>query len=246
MPTLRLIAWNCHHGSLAARLADLANYRADIVFLQECGPAGNHPVAGQFISRMVGARKSIALGSPSGLYPVAELECPQGAGRACVAAAVSGPASFTVLGIWSRGPGYANDVMQTIEAHGDLLRRGPAVVMGDFNVGARLSGERTPGKGHRRIVGALADVGLVSAYHAFHEVEHGRERHATYCHQFKPVLSWHIDFCFVPVTWIECVAGVRVMAGARWAKRSDHFPLMVDLRLPPGDTGETDAAQRGR
>jgi endonuclease/exonuclease/phosphatase family metal-dependent hydrolase len=163
---------------------------------------------------------------------LAELDNPQSAGRACVAAAVSGPASFTALGIWSRGPEYAADVMRAIEAHGDRLGQGPAVVMGDLNVGARLRGERTPSKGHRRIVAALADLGLVSAYHAFHRVEHGRERHATYRHQFKSVLSWHIDFCFVPVSWVDCVMRVKVIAGARWAKRSDHFPLLVDFRLP--------------
>ena len=122
--------------------------------------------------------------------------------------------------------------MRAIEAHDDLLRKGPAVVMGDFNVGARRRGERTPSKGHRRIVAALGDLGLVSAYHAFHKVDHGRERHATYRHQFKSVLSWHIDFCFVPASWVDCMVGVKVIAGARWAKRSDHFPLMVDLRLP--------------
>jgi endonuclease/exonuclease/phosphatase family metal-dependent hydrolase len=231
MPAVRLIAWNCHHGSLAARLADLANYRADIVFLQECTPPENHPAVGHFVTRCIGPRKSIALGSPNGRYCLSELECPPSAGRACVAAAVSGPATFTALGIWSQGPAYADDAMRVIEAHGDVLRQGPAVVMGDFNVGARLRGERTPSKGHRRIVGALADLGLVSAYHAFHRVEHGRERHATYCHQFKAVHSWHIDFCFVPVSWVDCVMGVRVIAGARWAKRSDHFPLMVDLRF---------------
>ena len=152
-----------------------------------------------------------------------------------MATIVAGPASFTVLGIWSQGPGYANDVMRAIEAHGDVLRQGPAVVMGDLNVGTRLRGERTPSKGHRRIVDALTDLGLVSAYHAFHQVDHGRERHATYCHQFKAAQSWHIDFCFVPASWFDCVVDVKVLAGPRWAKRSDHFPLMVDLCMPESD-----------
>src|SRR4051812_37502478 len=117
MPGLRLIAWNCHHGSLAGRLADLANYRADLVFLQECTPAENHPARGHFITRCVGPRKAITLGSPNGLYCLAELPSPQSAGRASLAAAVSGPASFTALGIWSQGPGYADDVMRAIEGH---------------------------------------------------------------------------------------------------------------------------------
>src|SRR5213075_543574 len=101
MPGVRLIAWNCHHGSLAARLAHLANYSADIAFLQECTPAQNPAIPESFITRPVGPRKSIAIGSPNRRYCLTELECPQNAGRACVAAAVSGPASFTVLGIWS-------------------------------------------------------------------------------------------------------------------------------------------------
>jgi len=35
---LRLIAWNCHHGSLSTRLAELASFSPAIVFLQECRP----------------------------------------------------------------------------------------------------------------------------------------------------------------------------------------------------------------
>ena len=38
MSSLRLIAWNCHHGSLSARLAELAAFAPAIVFLQECRP----------------------------------------------------------------------------------------------------------------------------------------------------------------------------------------------------------------
>ena len=232
MPAVRLIAWNCHHGSLGARLADLANYRADIVFLQECTPAENHAAlhtssraASVPGSRLRWDRRTVS-------YCLAELECAQSAGRACVAGAVSGPASFTVLGIWSQGPRYVDDAMRSLDDYADVLRQGPAVVMGDLNSGTRLKGRKPPSNGHRRIIDALTDLGLVSAYHAFHKVDHGRERHATYCHQFNAVQPWHIDFCFVPVSWVDCVVGVKVLAGARWAKRSDHFPLMVDLRLP--------------
>jgi endonuclease/exonuclease/phosphatase family metal-dependent hydrolase len=232
MPAVRLIAWNCHHGSLSARLADLARYSPDIVFLQECTPADNHPAAGHFVTRRVGPRKAIALGAPNGGYHLAELTPTQNVGRACVAGAVSGPAAFSVLGIWSQGPKYVDDAMRSLDDYADVLRQGPVVVMGDLNSGTRLKRRRPPSNGHRRIIGALTDLGLVSAYHAFHKVDHGRERHATYCHQFKAVQPWHIDFCFVPVSWVDCVVGVKVLAGARWAKRSDHFPLIVDLNLP--------------
>jgi endonuclease/exonuclease/phosphatase family metal-dependent hydrolase len=229
MPALRLIAWNCHHGSLTTRLAELARYSPDIVFLQEC--TAENPVAGQFVTRCIGPRKSIALGSPRACYRLEKLDCAQNSGRGCIAGAVAGPVSFTVLGIWSQGPRYVDDALRSLDDYADVLRQGPTVVMGDLNSGTRLRRRKLPSNGHRRIIGALTDLGLVSAYHAFHQVDHGRERHATYCHQFNAVQPWHIDFCFVPASWVECVVGVKVLAGTHWAKRSDHFPLMVDLLL---------------
>lgn len=39
MPSLRLIAWNCNHGSLAERALLLQPLKPDIVFLQECRPS---------------------------------------------------------------------------------------------------------------------------------------------------------------------------------------------------------------
>jgi endonuclease/exonuclease/phosphatase family metal-dependent hydrolase len=104
--------------------------------------------------------------------------------------------------------------------------------MGDLNSGTRLYGERLPSKGHLRIVSALADLGLVSAYHKFHRFEHGHEAHRTYRHNSKASQPWHIDFCFVPANWVDRLVSVEVMDGEDWTARSDHNPLRVDLRLP--------------
>jgi exodeoxyribonuclease-3 len=78
-------------------------------------------------------------------------------------------------------------------------------------------------------VRTLAELGLVSAYHAFHGVEQGHETHPTYRHHFKAAQPWHIDFCFVPASWVDCLVRVEVMDGDDWSKRSDHLPLTVDL-----------------
>jgi hypothetical protein len=125
MPALRLIAWNCHHGSLSTRLSDLAAYSPHIVFLQECAPAGPLPIKGQVFARRVGPRKGIALGSLHADYHLEKLKLRPNSGRAVVAAAVTGPVSFTALGIWSQGPRYVDDVMRTLDAYAGLLRSGP-------------------------------------------------------------------------------------------------------------------------
>ena len=229
MPTLRLIAWNCHHGSVAARLEDLASGAPAVVFLQECSPVVDTHLSLSCVTQRVNVRKAIALGSLGTGYAVRRLRARPNRGQAVVAAAVRGLASFTAIGIWSRGPRYADDVMRTLKAYERVLRSGPAVVMGDLNSGTNLAREVTsPSKGHGRIVDALADLGLVSAYHAFHQVDHGSERHATYRHQRNSSKPWHIDFCFVPRDWN--VVDVEVLDGTVWAARSDHLPLKVDVR----------------
>jgi hypothetical protein len=229
MPTLRLIAWNCHHGSVAARLEELASCAPAVVFLQECRPIVEVASRMRCVTRRLNVSKAIALGSLDNTYDVRSLRARRNRGQAVVAAAVNGNASFTAIGIWSRGPRYADDVMRTLEAYERLLRSGPAVVMGDLNSGTNLARDVTsPSKGHAGIVAALNDLGLVSAYHAFHQVEHGCERHATYRHQRNPSKPWHIDFCFVPRTWK--VLDVEVLDGQVWAGRSDHLPLKVDVQ----------------
>jgi exonuclease III len=101
--------------------------------------------------------------------------------------------------------------------------------MGDLNSGTRLGPPRRLTRGHPPIVEALDALGLVSAYHAFHHVDHGAETHATYRHLFKDSQPWHLDFCFVPKAWAGRIRSVDVMHDAARAKRSDHSAVVVDL-----------------
>jgi exodeoxyribonuclease III len=226
---LRILAWNCHHGPLSTRVAELAALSPTIVFLQECRP--DDASIASFVTQRVNTRKGIALGSLNKDYRLARLRLRPNRGRAVVAATVTGPVSFTALGIWSQGPRYVDDVMRTLKAYDRVLRSGPAVVMGDLNSGTNLAGRRSINKGHARLLGALSDHGLVSAYHAFHQVEHGREHHPTYHHQRNPNKPWHIDYCFVPSNWD--LVDVEVVDGKEWTARSDHLPLKVDVQSAP-------------
>lgn len=224
---MRLVAWNCHHGSIDGRLADLAGLAPDIVFLQECTPTVSS--LPHRITRRVGPRKAVALASLNENHRLEALAPKRNSSRGAVAATVTGPVSFTALGIWARGPGYAADVMRTIKAYAKVLRSGPAVVMGDLNSGTHLHRKGSPSRGNDRIVAALEDLGLVSAYHVFHSVPHGHEPHATYRHLFKASEPWHIDFCFVPASWVDRLVSVEIADGEAWAGRSDHLPVVVDL-----------------
>jgi endonuclease/exonuclease/phosphatase family metal-dependent hydrolase len=140
-----------------------------------------------------------------------------------------------VIGLWTRKLNdYANEALRIIERRDALFRRGPTVVMGDFNSGTHLiSGRREAvSRPHGRLVAALEARGLVSAYHAFHRVAHGSETHATYYHRFDRADRWHIDFCFVPSAWAGRIARVEV-GGPKAHTTSDHRPVMVEVGLAP-------------
>jgi endonuclease/exonuclease/phosphatase family metal-dependent hydrolase len=134
-----------------------------------------------------------------------------------------------VLGLWARGPNYATDVMRTLRSHADLLLAGSSVVLGDFNSGSRLGLAASVTRRHVDVLNLCQSFGLVSAYHAFHGVTPGCERHATYFHQAKRTPPWHIDLCFIPVSWSPHLTRVAVIDGRRWSQRSDHRPLLVEV-----------------
>jgi endonuclease/exonuclease/phosphatase family metal-dependent hydrolase len=209
----------------------LAAHGADVAFVQECRPVSSALLTSPAIIRTVNPRKAIALASVSEAYALEAIAAPMEGDVTAVAATVSGPIDFFALGIWAHPPNYVEDALRAVDVHRDALGAGPAVVLGDLNSGTRLHGGCEPSNGHLRLVSALGDLGLVSAYHAFHGVEHGREQHPTYHHLRRVSEPWHIDFCFIPAVWAEHLVSVIVLDGPDWRAISDHLPLQIELKF---------------
>jgi len=224
------VTWNCRSGSVASRLDELRVLAPDIVFLQECDPARGGRVAGVVSSRAIKTRKGIALCAAHSCRCSARTLL-DGSGRAAIAATVLRPVRFTAIGVWAQATHYADDVIRTLHAHASVLRDTPTIVLGDFNSGTSLARFGTSSRHHQQLVAEFDALGLVSAYHAFHRVDHGYESDATYFHQFNGAKPWHIDFCFVPRSWASRIVNVAVIDGDQWRTRSDHLPLVVDVRL---------------
>ncbi|MBP8274630.1 MAG: endonuclease/exonuclease/phosphatase family protein [Acidobacteria bacterium] len=240
---------------MTSRLADVAVLSPDVAFLQECLPPRRdvaparsitpgtvtRPSTGTpgtntpgVIARVVGPRKSVALCAANAAFTLEALARPRNVSRASLAAAVTGPVAFNVIGVWAQGANYAADVLRTIRAYRRVIRSGPTVVMGDFNIGADLRATDPPAtlsRGHAAVLDLCASLELVSAYHAFHRVDHGRETHATYRHLFNAARPWHIDFCFVPQPWARSIASVTLASDDTWNATSDHHPLMVEIDI---------------
>jgi endonuclease/exonuclease/phosphatase family metal-dependent hydrolase len=143
---------------------------------------------------------------------------------------VSGPVPFILVNVWALPtPTYEefalNAASLSFAGLGGAL---PVVMVGDFNASPAIAYQRrTAPQMLRRL---RDEFGLVSAYHAHHQAEPGREPHPTLFHQWKQDCRFHIDYCFVPEDWAGRIRDVQVASADEWAD-SDHRPLIVDLDI---------------
>jgi endonuclease/exonuclease/phosphatase family metal-dependent hydrolase len=228
---MRLVTWNCCRGPFARKSAFLHEFRADIAVLQECA----RPVGDETNVLWAGEnpRQGVAVVAGEG-WRVKRIETGTEPPRWVVPFRVSGPVDFTLVAVWilpTRGS-YVRTMLHGIEALRDLISSGPAVVIGDYNANPVFDAKRAR-LNYAAIESLLGDLGLASAYHAFHAERAGEESRATYYHMWRRDLAYHLDYCFVPRDWLPSVTAVEVGSFEEWEGRSDHRPVIVDLDQVP-------------
>ena len=145
---------------------------------------------------------------------------------------VEGALAFNVLAIWAKpgphSPIYASTVLDGLAAYRRFIKSGPTVFLGDLNTATIPSARGRDW--HMEIVKRLRDeFGLVSAYHAYHNIEHGYEAHYTYFDRTKKGKPYHVDYCFVPEAWLPRLKRVAVGNYEEWGRVSDHTPVVVEI-----------------
>jgi exodeoxyribonuclease III len=138
---------------------------------------------------------------------------------------VQGRIAFTLIAVWTVMPErnrltYPEILLAGLDGCSHAMSQGPVVVAGDFNSNASYEPQRRPN--HQEVVDRLTSLGLVSAYHAYHNEAHGRESRPTHLHSSGGL--FHIDYCFVPSGWTQAICDVRI--GERIG---DHNPVVVDF-----------------
>jgi exodeoxyribonuclease III len=240
---VRIVAWNCG-GGFHAKAGALASLAPDVAIIGECA----EPAV--VLGKAPGFRPSAALwaGEPGkkglaafafGAYRLEPVGDVDRAATWALPARVAGPHRFNLLGVWANhgkrlpriaeaGPGLA-----AIRACRALLADRAAIVAGDFNNHVRWDRPRKANN-HAIAVAELAALGLVSAYHAFHGLGQGAERHPTlyWRDRAEGGPTYHIDYAFLPGSAVAHLADVSVGSFADWVATglSDHVPLIVHLR----------------
>ena len=104
----------------------------------------------------------------------------------------------------------------------ELLCTGPSVVIGDFNSSTFWDKTHRADRNHSALVRLLHELGLVSAYHAHFNEEQGAEKQPTYYFHWNEQKPFHIDYCFIPKTWVKLLRRVEVAEFEAWKTHSDH------------------------
>jgi exodeoxyribonuclease III len=214
---VRLVTWNCHHGTIEERVEQLKPLAPDLVTVQECRKPLRESESVLWSGDL--AHKGVAVVACD---PTMRIE-PVNAGLCATAlpVIVHSPTPFILLALWTqRAPTYEACALKAIRGCRAVEPDLPMVVMGDLNITAKAKAVRIIGE----------EFGLVSAYHAHHQVEPGREDHPTHFWLRRENAPWHIDFCFIPERWVEKVGKVLVGGFGEW-RDSDHRPVTVDVEL---------------
>ncbi len=141
---------------------------------------------------------------------------------------VVGRTRFNLLAVWALNfrAGSGVTMLDAIRFYRRFLESADAVVAGDFNNSVFWD---RPGKptNFSGVAAALADLGLSSAYHAATGESFAQERHPTLWFLKRPHQGYHIDYCFLPRSWLSRPVSVWVGQAGQWLAHSDHAPLVA-------------------
>ena len=239
---MRIVSWNCGSG-FHRKVGALSALAPDIAVIQECADldtlARKSPEFVPSDALWIGDNPNRGLGVFSfGQYRLAQANAEAVAITYALPARVIGPSTFNLVALWAhygKTPirvGALGPTLLALRAYASLLLEQPSIVAGDLNNHIRWD---KPGKAsnHANAVTASAALGLVSAYHAFHGLEQGAERHPTlyWRDRTRTGPTFHIDYIFVPRSTTNLLRRVSLGSYAKWVATglSDHAPLIVDF-----------------
>jgi len=228
---MRILTWNCNRGPIETKLTFAGKLSPTLSVIQECPrPKHDDPTLLWFGDNL---KQGIAVVASPGyrLTPLPPKEVP----RFVVPVQVTGPVSFLLLAVWAKTDlnyRYVKAVIRGVECYSDLIAAQATVIVGDFNSNKIWDYKRPAHLSHSGLVRSLASLGLVSAYHRFFGEDQGAESRPTLYLLKKRERPYHIDYCFIPESWVPNLTSVAVGAYETWITASDHCPLVVDIALP--------------
>jgi exodeoxyribonuclease-3 len=243
---MRLVAWNCNM-ALHRKIDALLALRPDVAVISECA----EPLRLRETSKSSwietepvwfgrNADKGLGVFAFNG-YSVEYGQQTLPSLRYILPVRVTGRLRFNLLAVWAQNASagvtrkrQVGPLRRSLTQYRAFLAEGPSVIAGDWNSNAIWD---KPGWriNHMIKVDMLANMGLVSAYHALSEEAHGQETTPTHYwrDRRKDGPTYHIDFIFMPAAWLPRVTEFHVGSFEEWCGNglSDHAPLTMEIQV---------------
>jgi len=243
---MRLVAWNCNM-ALHRKFDALLALRPDVAVVSECAEPVRlrHKSKSSWIEAEPvwfgrNADKGLGVFAFNG-YSVEPERQTSPYLRYILPVRVSGRRRFNLLAVWAQNASAGSPrkhqqgpLRRSLRQYRSFLAEEPLVIAGDWNSNAIWD---KPGWriNHMTKVDMLADMGLVSAYHALTEEAHGQETMPTHYwrDRRKDGPTYHIDFVFVPTAWLARVTQFRIGSFEEWCGNglSDHAPVIMEVEI---------------
>lgn len=221
--------------ALRRKLREVADFRADVLVLQECSRAdaallesiglklatwtGNNPNKGLALAAKpdLGLQAKPIRGMQWGI---------QGQTRR--------GSTLGIVAVWAcatenSSERYIRQVHKLLDR--GILKKMPrhSVLLGDLNsntIWDRMHRELN----HSRVVEKFALAGFTSAYHVLHQELQGKESVPTfYLHRDKKK-PYHIDYAFLSTRLSQVLKRIDIGSPKAWLHLSDHMPFSIEFR----------------
>lgn len=224
---MRIVTWNCYRGDPVSRFERLAALRPNIGILQECSRP-KEPAPDNLLWFGDNPRKGMAVVSGPG-YKITPGPIDPTIIDSTFPVVLTTPENDRIhlLAVWSKpNPTYVSAIARGLDVYSDFLMEAPSLVIGDFNSHSRFDRGNEEWT-HARLVQRLTDdFGLASAFHS-HHVE--SEEPPTLYWRWNESKPFHIDYCFLPASWVGRLSEVSIGNFDDWKSESDHRPLLVAI-----------------
>jgi exodeoxyribonuclease III len=249
MPPLRIITWNCNW-ALHQKFERLLSLQPDIAVVPECASPDvlRRKAPGFLFSacEWQGTDPNRGLG----VFAFGDLQLRRHESwdprfHLFLPIEVRGAATLNLLAVWAfnhRTPARVSPnpvtTAQAIEHYQPFLQATPSVVAGDFNASVIWDRKDRP-HNFSNVDRTLNGLGLASAYHEHLSQDKGTERHPTLYFRRDVGKPYHIDYIYLPDTWIGGIRELTIGSPDEWLRDSDHVPLVVECEASHPRTATT-------
>jgi exonuclease III len=226
---MRIVTWNACKGQFTNKAHYLDHLHADVAVIQEIArPTEQQPNVLWFGEN---PNQGMAIVTRPPYFPRQVLQI-EDVPRYVIPVEIVGPEPFLLFAVWTLGQQpfpYVCAASKAIDLYESWFSARDVLMLGDFNSNAIWDKSHPTALNHSAMLNRLERLGLVSAYHHFKGEQHGAESANTFYLHWNESKTYHIDYCFLPKSWVARVRSVDVGSYAAWRRASDHRPLLVEL-----------------